>query len=103
MTTRVRLRFCESLPDEGLLALASHRFEELPEDVRRDAQCNVIVRRHKPHGERAVHHIEVDFDRGPSASRVHATCTDADPYAALSRAFDSARASLTSPARAGFQ
>ena len=102
MTSRVRLRFCESLPDEGLLALASHRFDELPEDLRRDAQCNVIVRRYQPIGERAVHHIEVDFDRGPSASRVYATCSDRDPYAALSRAFDRARASLTSPARASF-
>jgi hypothetical protein len=97
VTTRVHFRFFESLPDEGLLALASHRFAELPEDLRRDAQCNVIVRRSKPHGARAVHHIEVDFERGPSASRVVAACSDPDPYAALSRAFDCARASLTAP------
>ncbi|HEX6240570.1 MAG TPA: hypothetical protein VFZ61_06750 [Polyangiales bacterium] len=83
-----------------MLALASHRFEELPEELRRDAQCNVIVRRHKPHGERAVHHIEVDLDRGPSVSRVSAACSDPDPYVALSRAFDCARDSLTLPAQA---
>jgi hypothetical protein len=94
VTTRVRFRFCESLPDEGLLALASHRFAELPEDWRRDTQCNVVVRRHKENGARAVHHIEVDFDRGPCVSRVYATSSDTDPYAALSRAFDTARASM---------
>ena len=85
------------------MALASHRFAELPEDLRGDAQCYVIVRRQQPQGARALHHIEVEFDRGPSAPRVSASCTDPDPYAALSRAFESARASLTAlPAQAGF-
>lgn len=94
VTTQVHFRFCESLPDEGLVALAAHRFEELPEDFRRDAQCNVMVRRQKTDGAPAVHHVELDFDRGPSASRVTAACSDNDPYAALSRAFDTARASM---------
>jgi hypothetical protein len=88
------MRFCESLPDEGLLALAAHRLEDLPEQWRSEAQCSVIVRRHKAEGARAVHHVRVDFDRGPALARVWADCSDADPYAALSRAFDDARASM---------
>lgn len=94
MTAQVQIRFFESLPDEGLLALASHRFEELPEPFRRNAQCNVIVRRQKADGAPAVHRVEVGFDRGPLASRLSATSTDPDPYAALSRAFDSVQKAM---------
>jgi ribosome-associated translation inhibitor RaiA len=94
VSKQIRIRFCESLPDEGLLALAHHRLEELPEPWRRDAQCSVIVRRHKPSGARAVHHVQIDFERGPTRSPIHAASSDADPYAALSRAFDSARDSM---------
>lgn len=88
------IRFFESVPDEGLLALAAHRLEDLPDSWRREAQCSVVVRRHKAEGARAVHHVHVDFDRGPRAARICAESSDADPYAALSRAFDSARASM---------
>ena len=97
MSTQIRVRFCESLPDEGLLALANNRLEELPEEWRSKAQCSVVVRRHKATGARAMHHVQVDFDRGPDSSRISASSSDADPYAALSRAFDSARASMSSP------
>jgi hypothetical protein len=90
----ISIRFFESIPDEGLLALASHRLEDLPDSWRREAQCSVVVRRHKAVGARAVHHVQVDFDRGPSTTRICAESTDADPYAALSRAFDTARASM---------
>lgn len=95
MSKQIRMKFYESLPDEGLLALATHRLEELPEHWRNSAQCSVIVRRHKAEGARAVHHVQVDIDGGPDSERVYATCSDADPYAALSRAFESARASIT--------
>lgn len=84
------------MPDEGLLALANNRLEELPEEWRHKAQCSVVVRRHKATGARAMHHVQVDFDRGPDNSRIFASSSDADPYAALSRAFDSARASMSS-------
>lgn len=94
MTKRLRVRFCDSLPDEGLLALANHRLEDLPEPWRHEAECSVVVRRDKPEGARAVHHVEVDFESGPERARVFAASSDADPYAALSRAFDSARASI---------
>lgn len=96
MKKRLRVRFFDSLPDEGLLALAHHRLEDLPEPWRHEAECSVVVRRDKPEGARAVHHVEVDFDRGPESARVFAHSSDADPYAALSRAFDSARASIVS-------
>jgi len=96
VSTQIRIRFCESLPDEGLLALANNRLEDLPDEWRQRAQCSVIVRRHKPDGARAMHHVQVDFDRGPHSSRIFASSSDADPYAALSRAFDSARASMSS-------
>lgn len=95
VSTPIRIRFCESMPDEGLLALANNRLEELPDEWR-STQCNVVVRRHKAEGARAMHHVQVDFDRGPESSRILASSSDADPYAALSRAFDSARASMTS-------
>jgi hypothetical protein len=90
----IRIRFCDSAPDEGLLALANHRMEELPDIWRSEAQCSVVVRRHKSQGARAVHHVRVDFERGPQRAHVWADCSDTDPYAALSRAFDSARASM---------
>jgi hypothetical protein len=90
----ISIRFFQSMPDEGLLALASHRLEELPDSWRREAQCSVVVRRHKPVGARAVHFVQVDFDCGPSAARICAESSDPDPYAALSRAFDTARASM---------
>jgi hypothetical protein len=93
---RLHVRFFDSLPDEGLLALAHHRLEDLPEPWRHEAECSVVVRRDKLAGARAVHHVEVDFDRGPHSARVFAHSSDADPYAALSRAFDSARASIVS-------
>jgi hypothetical protein len=88
------IRFFESMPDEGLLALATHRLQDLPDSWRREAQCSVVVRRHKADGARAVHHVQVDFDRGPRGARIYAESSDADPYAALSRAFDTARASM---------
>jgi hypothetical protein len=98
VTKRLRVRFFDSLPDEGLLALANHRLEDLPEPWRHEAECSVVVRRDKPDGSRAVHHVEVDFDRGPETARVYAASSDTDPYAALSRAFDSARASIVGSA-----
>jgi hypothetical protein len=94
VSTPICIRFFESIPDEGLLALATHRLEELPDSWRREAQCSVVVRRHKADGARAVHHVQVDFERGPSGTRIYAESSDADPYAALSRAFDTARASM---------
>jgi ribosome-associated translation inhibitor RaiA len=97
VSTQICIRFCESLPDEGLLALAHNRLEELPDEWRHRAQCSVIVRRHKASGARAMHHVEVDFDRGVEGARIFASSSDADPYAALSRAFDSARASMSPP------
>jgi ribosome-associated translation inhibitor RaiA len=92
------VRFYDSLPDEGLLALANHRLEDLPDPWRHEAECSVVVRRDKPAGARAVHHVEVDFDRGPETAHIFARSSDADPYAALSRAFDSARASIVEAA-----
>jgi hypothetical protein len=94
VTKRLHVRFYDSLPDEGLLALANHRLEDLPEPWRHEAECSVVVRRDKAVGARAVHHVAIDFDRGPERARVSAASSDADPYAALSRAFDSARASI---------
>jgi hypothetical protein len=94
VSTPICIRFFESIPDEGLLALATHRLEELPDSWRREAQCSVVVRRHKAEGARAVHHVQVDFDRGTRGTRIYAESSDADPYAALSRAFDTARASM---------
>lgn len=91
----IRMKFYESPPDEGLLALASHRLEELPEPFCSSAQCNVTVRRHKPEGARAIHHVQVDLEIGPTRERIYASSSDADPYAALSRAFESALASVT--------
>jgi ribosome-associated translation inhibitor RaiA len=93
------VRFYDSLPDEGLLALANHRLEDLPAPWSHEAECSVVVRRDKPAGSRAVHHVEVDFDRGPETARIFAQSSDADPYAALSRAFDSARASIVGVAQ----
>lgn len=95
MKKPILIRFYQALPDEGLLALASHRVEELPDAWRHEAQCSVVVRRQKAVGAPALHHVHVDFDRGPERARVYADCTDPDPYAALSRAFESARASMT--------
>ena len=94
MSKPICIRFFESMPDEGLLALASHRLDDLPDSWRREAQCSVVVRRHKAEGARAVHHVHVDFDRGPLQARIRAESSDADPYAALSKAFDTARASM---------
>lgn len=94
MSKPICVRFFESVPDEGLLALATHRLEELPDSWRSEAQCSVVVRRHKADGARAVHHVQVDFDGGPLGARIYAESSDADPYAALSRAFDTARASM---------
>lgn len=94
MSKPISIKFFQSVPDEGLLALASHRLEDLPDSWRREAQCSVVVRRHKPAGARAVHFVQVDFDHGPHAARICAESSDADPYAALSRAFDMARASM---------
>ena len=94
MSKPISIKFFQAMPDEGLLALASHRLEDLPDAWRREAQCSVVVRRHKAAGARAVHFVQVDFDRGAPAARICAESSDADPYAALSRAFDTARASM---------
>ena len=94
MSKPIYIRFFGSLPDEGLLALANHRLEDFPDGWRSEAQCSVVVRRHKAEGARAVHHVHVDFDLGPQHGHVSAESSDADPYAALSRAFESARASM---------
>jgi hypothetical protein len=95
VSKQIRMKFYQSLPDEGLLALASHRLDELPGDWRCNATCSVVVRRHKTDGARAVHHVQLDIDGGPTREHIYAMCSDTDPYAALSRAFEHACASMT--------